>query len=191
MKSSPSVLLISFGKTEAQTGAIKKIFQNGKISHTHLHEQMHDTNISLFSCGVLTAESVTEQVRYSIATFLSLQKDVLVLIKDYKNIPQDILFTSRHKELQKHLRLEKFDEASLSDVLKRFLKDHGMDILGDQRASIKFTFRITPAIDRYLKLRAEKSHSTKADVLRDEIISAAMYADTGNDASASSDSASS
>jgi len=113
---------------------------------------------------VIEATSPDPEVGYLLAYAMSQKKPVLYLIlKGTKLGP-------RLKRLPDNVKIKEYTEDEISEELLDFLKllEKGWE---DASANIKFTLRITPQIERYLQWKSKRKKLSKADFLREKIVS--------------------
>ena len=105
---------------------------------------------------------------YLIALALTHKKPILYLLEKGKAFDRNLLHLQEDKNTAKLLQLETYTDSILEKVIIEFLKlvEKGED---RQMPSIKFTLRITPRIERYLRLKTHNTKISKADYLRDMI----------------------
>src|SRR3989339_431522 len=82
--------------------------------------------------------------------------------------PHTLLSYIKRRPAPRAIKTFSYTEKSLPGGLQHFLELHDKSLRKtDDLASIKFTLRLTPRIDRYLDVCTEKHHKTKADYIRD------------------------
>lgn len=112
---------------------------------------------------------------YLIALALTHKKPILYLLEKGKLFNKNLLYLTRDKNAARLLHLKHYTDHNLDKVLADFLPIMER-VDGRQLASIKFTLRITPRIERYLRWKTHNTKISKADYLR-EIIEQLIDAD--------------
>ena len=105
---------------------------------------------------------------YLIAIALAHKKPILYLLEEGKKANKNLLHLQNDKNTVKFLKLKNYTEESLEKVLIDFLRvaERGE---GKESPTIKFTLRVTPRIERYLRWKTSNSKLSKADYLREMI----------------------
>jgi hypothetical protein len=115
---------------------------------------------------------------YLIALSISQKKPILYLLAKGQPIPDELLFIKNNKAVAKFLIVKYYSSENIKSKVADFL-----DLIenGDARwdsPTVKFTLRITPRIERYLRWKTAISGKTKADWLRSHIVKEIITSDT-------------
>lgn len=115
---------------------------------------------------VIEGSDPAPEAGHLVALALAYRKPVLYLSERGKTVDRHLQRLQENKASSAFLRLEHYTLDSLSVRLKEFLRlvERGEGI---DAPTIKFTLRLTPAIERYLAYKVKGSKKTKADFLRD------------------------
>ncbi len=126
---------------------------------------------------IIEGSEPTPEAGHLVALALAYRKPVLYLCERGKTIDRHLQRLLENKASSAFLRLEHYGLDSLPSRLQGFLhlveRGEGIDA-----PTIKFTLRLTPAIERYLAYRVKGSKKTKADFLR-ELLDGLMGEDQG------------
>jgi len=102
---------------------------------------------------------------YLVALALTHKKPILYLLENGKAFNKNLLYLGKDQSTAKLLQLESYSDADLEKIILDFLQ---LVEKGEERQvpSIKFTLRITPRIERYLRWKTHNTKISKADYLR-------------------------
>lgn len=103
---------------------------------------------------------------YLIAIALANKKPVLYLVEKGNVLDSSVDALTKNKDVKKYLKIGFFTPDSIITRVKVFLQFLGQTA-GREAYSVKYTLRLSPRMDRYLKWKADKVHKNKADFLRD------------------------
>lgn len=111
-----------------------------------------------------------QEAGYLIALAISQKKPILYLLQKGQPLPDELLFIKNNKDVSKFLIIKYFSKENIKKRLAEFI-----DLIenGDAKwdaPTVKFTWRITPRIERYLRWKMAMSGKTKADWLRNHIV---------------------
>ncbi|MFW0837681.1 MAG: hypothetical protein ACKKL5_01645 [Candidatus Komeilibacteria bacterium] len=158
---------ISVPKLLEEAGVIVFSNQTAKPSGDQLSFQQLDGL-------VIDGASDNNEAGYISALAISQKRPILYLLPKGAILPTELDYLRNNKEVAKYLLVKFYDQNNLSQRLSEFIDslEHGK---GDwDSPTIKFTWRITPRIERYLRWRTNNTGKSKADWLRayieDELI---------------------
>lgn len=126
---------------------------------------------------VITGGEDNQDAGYLIALAISQKKPILYLLAKSKPLPDELLFIKNNKDVSKFLIIKYYNDSNIKSKIVEFL-----DLIenGDSRwdaPTVKFTWRITPRIERYLHWKTSVSGKTKADWLRHYMVKEMMIKD--------------
>lgn len=126
--------------------------------------------LSSVDAVIITCNIPTGEVNYLIASAVSNNKPLLCFVSDNNGIPEALqTFLKDYRNFGKTiLDIHTFSYSDFEDNLNVFI-DKIVDIILTERPRIKFTLRITPAIDKYLSEKSAETGLSKADFVRDLI----------------------
>lgn len=115
---------------------------------------------------VIEGSDPTPETGHLVALALTYHKPILYLNERGRPVNYHLRRLQESKVASAYLRLESYGAESLANRLREFLRlvERGE---GKLNPTIKFTLRLTPAIERYLVYKSKGSKKTKADYLRD------------------------
>jgi len=119
---------------------------------------------------VITGGDKNPDAGYLIALSISQRKPILYLLEKGQPLPDELLFIRNNKDVAKFLIVKYYNDSNIKNKIAEFL-----DLIenGDSRwdaPTVKFTWRITPRIERYLRWKMAVSGKTKANWLRNHIV---------------------
>ncbi len=112
--------------------------------------------------ALVIGSAADAKAKYLVALASSQKKPVLWIVRD-KREEQGIKKTF---STVSDLVVVRFDPQTLSEACKRFFAQHATI---EEKPTIKFTLRITPAMDKYLQWKSKQTGLSKADFLRETI----------------------
>lgn len=114
--------------------------------------------------AILELQHGDAAVGYLLALAVSQQLPTLCLVARGSLLPEPLAAIRSDARCNRLVRLEHYVPERVGQTVERFVTE----VLGRgyERASIKFTFRLTPSLDRYLGWRAKQARSDKATFLR-------------------------
>ena len=115
---------------------------------------------------VIEGSDPTPEAGHLVALALTYRKPVLYLNERGRPVNYHLRRLQESKVAGVFLRLETYSSENLPNLLREFLRraERGEGIVGP---TIKFTLRLTPAIERYLVYKAKNIKKSKADYLRE------------------------
>jgi len=144
----------------------------GVIVFTNENQSAQNNNLSFDRLNglVVTGSETNQDAGYLMALAISQKKPTLYLLRKGTLLPGELSYLQNNKEVSKYLVIKYFDSLSLVKRLAEFV-----DLLenGDKQwdvPSVKFTLRVTPRIERYLRWQSAHTGKTKADWLRGHIV---------------------
>ncbi len=144
----------------------------GVIVFTQNDKSNISNNISFSRLdGLIIAGGENNQdAGYLIALAISQKRPILYLLEKGQPLPDELLFIKNNKDVSKFLIVKHYNDCNIKTKISEFL-----DLIenGDSRwdtPSVKFTWRITPRIERYLRWKTSVSGKTKANWLRGHIV---------------------
>ncbi|PIZ99360.1 MAG: hypothetical protein COX77_01745, partial [Candidatus Komeilibacteria bacterium CG_4_10_14_0_2_um_filter_37_10] len=107
---------------------------------------------------------------YLCALAIAQRKPILYLLPLGNMIPDEIKLLQSNPQVSKLLMVKFFQENNIESRLAEFI-----DLLENGRGdwelpTIKFTWRISPRIERYLRWKTVNTKKTKADWLREYLL---------------------
>jgi len=107
---------------------------------------------------------------YLIALAISQKRPILYLLEKGQPLPDELLYIRDNKDVSKYLVIKYYSRENIKVKISEFI-----DLIenGDARwdtPTVKFTWRITPRIERYLRWKMSTCGKTKADWLRDHLV---------------------
>ena len=118
---------------------------------------------------IIEGTHIASDTVYIIATALAYKKPVLYLIEKGHQIPDQLSYIRKDKNLGKNFYL-KFYKSEGKDVEKIIFDFLGLlesGLLMKEKVNVKFTLRISPRIERYLNWKALGVKKSKAEYVRD------------------------
>lgn len=118
---------------------------------------------------VIAGGDSNQDAGYLIALAISQKKPILYLLEKGQALPNELLYIKNNTDVSKFLIVKYYNDCNIKTKISEFL-----DLIenGDARwdsPTVKFTWRITPRIERYLRWKTSVSGKTKADWLRHHI----------------------
>lgn len=119
---------------------------------------------------VLAGGDKNPDAGYLIALAISQKRPILYLLEKGQPLPDELLYIRDNKDVSKYLVIKYYNQDNIKAKITEFL-----DLIenGDARwdmPTVKFTWRITPRIERYLRWKMATCNKTKADWLRDHLV---------------------
>jgi hypothetical protein len=130
---------------------------------------------------IIETTQPTQEMQFIIAQALLTQKPTLCLYaKNYP--PRELLNFIKQQPQPRSIKTFSYVSQSLPAAVRRFLRMHSDNTNDrDDFATIKYTLRLTPRVDRYLQWRADATHESKADVIRSLLLDLAQSDTTYRD----------
>ncbi|MBI4407118.1 MAG: hypothetical protein HY565_01305 [Candidatus Kerfeldbacteria bacterium] len=107
----------------------------------------------------------SDELHYVLAQSIVLQRPTLCLYPKNRQ-PHDMLAHLNKPGVPKTVSTRSYSSTNVREVLDKFLQgiDHTVSLA--ETPNIKFTLRLTPAIERYLNWLAQYRKANKADYIR-------------------------
>lgn len=149
---------------------ILKIFQKNEADYlTNLEpERLEQVEILIFNqiqAVIIEGTKLNPEANYILALALSQKKPILFLLNKGSALSEQIKAIIKNKKLTENFLLCFYNEKNLEKQLNYFF-----DYIGGARkkelATIKFTLRLTPKMERYLSWKIANTTLKKADYLR-------------------------
>ena len=164
---------ISHSPVQAKLLDIDKVLNDlGVIVFTQNDKSNITNNLSFERLDglVISGAAENQDAGYLIALAISQKKPILYLLEKGQPLPDELLFIKNNKDVSKFLIVKYYSDSNIKSKIVKFL-----DLIenGDSRwdsPTVKFTWRITPRIERYLRWKMVISGKTKADWLRSHIV---------------------
>lgn len=118
----------------------------------------------------------SNEIGYLIAMTLVQKKPVLYLKENKRPLDKALRYLLTDKKLGRYFRFENYTADNIKDIMLEFINSVE-DREENEAASIKYTLRITPRLDRYLTWKAKRTKMSKADFLRDGLLLKALKED--------------
>jgi predicted HicB family RNase H-like nuclease len=118
---------------------------------------------------IIEGTHIASDTVYIIATALAYKKPVLYLMEKGHQIPDQLSYIRKDKNLGKNFYL-KFYKSTGKEVEKVIFDFLGLLESGSlikEKVNVKFTLRISPRIERYLNWKALNIKKSKAQYVRD------------------------
>ena len=120
---------------------------------------------------IIEGTHIASDTVYIIATALAYKKPVLYLMEKGHQIPDQLSYIRKDKNLGKNFFL-KFYKSTGKEVEKVIFDFLGLLESGSlikEKVNVKFTLRISPRIERYLNWKALNIKKSKAQYVRDTL----------------------
>jgi len=134
-------------------------------------EKMESTGenmIELIDGIVIEGTNFLPETGYLIAIGLAHKKPILFLTQTNKAINKNLIEIKKEPTVAKLLNLKTYTQKNLNETLLDFLHQIEQGDSGE-KATIKFTLRMTKKIERYLQWKTHNTKLSKADYLREVI----------------------
>ncbi|MFW0862227.1 MAG: hypothetical protein ACKKL6_01445 [Candidatus Komeilibacteria bacterium] len=159
--------------TQAKIFDIDRVLTDlGVIVFTPKDKSNISNNISFSRLDglVIAGGENNQDAGYLIALAISQKKPILYLLEKGQALPDELLYIKNNNDVSKYLIVKYYNDCNIKTKITEFL-----DLIenGDCRwdaPSVKFTWRITPRIERYLRWKTSVSGKTKATWLRNHIV---------------------
>jgi hypothetical protein len=120
----------------------------------------------------------SSEVGYLVAFALSNGKPVLYLLEKGLVLDPSLRRLEKDKQITGLLKIHHYTDQAIEKLVREFLEEVAHGKILKETPNIKFTWRITASIDKYLGWKAKNSSKTKADFLRDIISEKLISKDT-------------
>lgn len=107
---------------------------------------------------------------YVVAAALSQKKPVCYLLPKGLKFPEELRYLQNNRQLGDLFFLQQLDKSKIVDAVYDFLEMLETGELRQENVKIKFTFRLSPRLERYLNWKSSKEKISKADWLRKFLI---------------------
>ncbi|MBI3626583.1 hypothetical protein HY224_00875 [Candidatus Uhrbacteria bacterium] len=129
------------------------------------NEESGESLMSKIDFIIIEATNFDDQARYVVANAVSQKKPILILNSKESISDQAMGSLKKDKSLAVFFKIKHYNSSNLEKILSDFIG--GLEAGTEaNRPDIKFTLRITPAIDRYLTWKSHVASLSKADLLR-------------------------
>ncbi|MFH1668167.1 MAG: hypothetical protein ABH884_04075 [Candidatus Komeilibacteria bacterium] len=140
----------------------------GVILFTNQQSSKSDAGLSFANLNglIIVHHDQNQEAGYLSALAISQKKPILYLLAKGSRLPEELSYIRNNKEVAKYLVVKFYDLNNINNRVAEFIE---LIEKGDAKwdmPTIKFTWRITPRIDRYLQWRTINTGQTKADWLR-------------------------
>ena len=118
---------------------------------------------------IIEGTHIASDTVYIIATALAYKKPVLYLMEKGHQIPEQLSYIRKDKNLGKNFFLKFYKSAGkeIETVIFDFLGLLESGSLMKEKVNVKFTLRISPRIERYLNWKTLNIKKSKAQYVRD------------------------
>lgn len=118
---------------------------------------------------IIEGTHIASDTVYIIATALAYKKPVLYLMEKGHQIPEQLSYITKDKNLGKSffLKFYKTSGKEVEKIIFDFLSLLETGTLIREKVNVKFTLRISPRIERYLNWKALQIKKPKAEYVRD------------------------
>lgn len=151
----------------------------GVIVFTNQQSRKSEKGLSFANLNglIIHHDDNNQEAGYLSALAISQKKPILYLLAKGKRLPEELSYIRNNQEVAKFLIVKFYDEQNIAKRLMEFVE---LVENGDSKwdmPTIKFTWRITPRIERYLQWKTVNTGKTKADWLRTYIIKELIHVD--------------
>lgn len=146
-------------------------FQNGKMSRQELREleQTGDLLIGKMNGLIIEGSHFSGEIGYFLALALGQKRQVLYLHEEGTRVNHMLTFILKEYPVGHLISIMSYTRANIFEKIQDFISR--IELPGKrEKASIKFTLRITPRIERYLIWKSRKLRMSKADFLRERVL---------------------
>jgi len=149
---------------------IEILQENGVDYYTNLKpERIENENIFMFdqiNAVVIEDSSLKNEANYILALALSQKKPILYLVRKGSVLKEEIRELTNNKKLSAYFKLKYYCNENLKSVVSKFIDLIGAGDARKELATVKFTLRMTPKMERYLTWKVNNTKMKKADYLR-------------------------
>ena len=124
---------------------------------------------------ILDISQPDPNVQYLLAQAIVQHKPTLCIYSK-ANVPRDIINYLSQKNIPASIKHKSYTSSSLEHVLEQFLQSTNTTLSSNETPSIKFTLRLTPTLDRYMKWLVDHRQANKAEYMR-RLLTKAMKED--------------
>ena len=117
---------------------------------------------------ILEITEPDSQINYLLAQAILLQKSTLCFFKK-NNPPRQLLTHLRKKNVPHCIAAKSYVDNNLADVIIAFIKTLKPTVELSNIPNIKYTLRMTEALENYLNWKAKQTKINKADFIRDNL----------------------
>jgi hypothetical protein len=117
---------------------------------------------------ILHYQEDEQKLAYISALAIAQKVPVIFLIPKGNRVPEMLSYIQKNKSLEKYVRTSFYSRDSLKKSFQEALAHFELKVL-QETPTIKFTLRITPSMERYLKWKNKQTGKSKADFLREAI----------------------
>ncbi len=114
---------------------------------------------------ILEISYPADELHYILAQAIVLQRPTLCLYPKNRE-PRDMLMHLQKPNVPKTVQPRSYTSTTLKDVLNKFLQSIDRNVKLEDTPNIKFTLRLTPAIEHYLDWLGQYREINKADYIR-------------------------
>lgn len=114
---------------------------------------------------------------YLVAAALSQKKPVLYLLPKGHLFPDELKYLQGNRQLSNLFLIKFVTSENAEEIIYDFLELLETGELRQENVSIKFTFRLSPRLERYLNWKSAKEKVSKADWLRQFLTEAVVNKD--------------
>lgn len=149
---------------------VKILEKNGVSYFSNLQpERAEKSEIYIFNqieAVIIEGTRLNSEASYILALALSQKKPVLFLVSKGTPLNEEINKLTKDKKLSSNFKFYFYNENNLEKILSKFIDLIGAGDSRKELASIKFTLRLTPKMERYLSWKITNTKMKKADYLR-------------------------
>lgn len=114
---------------------------------------------------ILEIGHLSDELQFILAQAIILRKPTLCLYPKNKE-PRDIMQMLSKSTVPKSIVTRCYTTTNIDQTIDKFLRSFDKTIRLEQIPNIKFTVRLTPALEHYLEWLAKQDHINKADYIR-------------------------
>jgi len=131
------------------------------------HEATATPLLDAMQAIIVEGSTTDPQTGYLLAYAFAEKRPLLYLYTRGESAPEVLRFM-KMKDLPKHIMVATYTTESIERVVRTFLEQLG-NIKVREIPRLKFTLRLTSAMDEYLDFKTRNTKVTKADFLREKI----------------------
>lgn len=151
------------------------VFSNLKKKESFTQEvqkmmESEESMIEKIDALIIEGSNQSFESAHLIALALAHKKQTLYAVEKNKYIDKNLLKLQEDGKTKKFFRIEFYTDETLEKILKDFINVIEVGVEDSHlKPTIKFTLRVTPKLERYLKWKTHNSKLSKADYIRDKL----------------------
>ncbi|MFA5995035.1 MAG: hypothetical protein WCW27_02265 [Patescibacteria group bacterium] len=140
------------------------VWQHEQVGIVSYHEFASNTLERVHGI-ILEITQPTPEMHYLLAQAIILQKPTLCLYSKH-NVPRAMLAHLSKKNIPRSILVKSYSERTLEQIVQAFLLTIDRTVSIAEAPTIKFTLRLTPALEQYLEWLARQHNVNKAEQMR-------------------------